>query len=397
MPAKNHPARIWSLTLSLTLLLSGLLVIATPTGAAQAASAQITDGAFVWGVKTSWRNYIGPYREESGAGSNSGDGATVASYSEVNGRMVPDAWSFPVESGEFDPETNTTTLDLAGFVHFRSWYGQVHPDQWALDTKFSDLSVVISADEQVLRGTHTGYLREDPGGALHEDVDVVLARLDLTNSSATFGPPTTSFDAIPVTAGPGLSIYGEGTTLDNASLSYQGPGALPDLTEHFDAPGVPALEPAAEYSTGRSGSALDLRQLLVSGDGATLFAITRYDEGPITFTALDAETMTPLGTPFNYQPVTDSQPQYRFTIDPATDTLFFLGRFEGEPVPGSSPSQGAEHVIHSLTFDGSTFTEATIGKLRDSKVTLNGEQTIVWSSYTSALTWNPIKGELLIA
>ena len=55
--------------------------------------------------------------------------------------------------------TETTVIEFDGYVHFQAWYGLLAPEKYALDTKYSDLEVVIGPDEQVLRGTHTGYLR----------------------------------------------------------------------------------------------------------------------------------------------------------------------------------------------------------------------------------------------
>ncbi|WP_181410777.1 HtaA domain-containing protein [Nocardioides humi] len=312
---------------------------------------------------------------------------------------LPEAWRFPVESGEFDADTDTTTLDLGGYVHFRGYFDYPVAGKWGLDTRFSDLRLVISPEEQVLRGTHTGYLREDPGGELYEDVDVVLARLDIATGTSTFGPPTTSLAGVQTVAGPGLSVYGEGTVLDDIAIDYEGPGGLPDLTEHFDAPGVPALEPAAAYSLGYKGTGDELRRLLVSGDGATLFAFTRLDgAAEVTVRALDAATMTPVGHPFTYRASPAGDRLYRFAIDPATDTLFFLTANGGEPVEGDASGRGVENVVHSLTFDGTDFTEGTVGRLRDSQVTSQSDGTkSVHQVFVSALTWNPVAEELLVA
>ncbi|SDD50260.1 HtaA domain-containing protein [Nocardioides lianchengensis] len=394
----HRPRSLTALAATLALLASGLVVLLAPAPSATAAAAPLTEGSLVWGVKASWRRYIGPYEEATGAGARAEDGATVAATEQTEGGItLPKAWRFPVESGAFDADTGTTTLDLAGSLHFRAWYGQVAPGTWGLDTRFSDLSLEISRDAQVLRGTHTGYLRGDPGGELHVDEDVVLAKFDIAAAQTTFGPPTTSYDAIPTTAGPGLSIYGEGTTLDNTSFSYEGAGALPDLTEHFDLPGAPVLEPAALYSTGRTGNATLQRRLLVSGDGKRLFALTTGADDDLTVTALDAATMTPVGTPVELDLHDLAQPQYRFTIDPATDTIFYLGLHEGDPVPGSNGGLGVEHVVHSLTFDGTRFTTGVVGRLRDSTTRTVGQNVVVSGTETSQLIWNGLEQELLIA
>lgn len=374
---RTLPALMTALSLVAATLAAVAVAVATTPSRAAAASTTISDGHLIWGVKESWRTYIGA------DGSHTGDGASVTNVVVEGNRSRAEAFRFPIESGTYDPATRTTTLDLAGYVHFQSWLGQVTPGQYALDTKYSDLTVTISPTEQVIRGTHTGYDRADPGGELHVDRDVVLAKLDVTGGTQTFGPPTTTWTDVPAVAGAGTGIYGEGTTLDPVTITYTGAGGRPDLTETFDQPGRPVVEAGPTWQSGSKDywTAGATRALETSGDGTTLFS---YEVTPATgrrlvVTAIDAVTMTPLGTPFSYT-YPEGSPRYvRSAIDPKTDTLFFV-------------SGGTGTTVHGLRFDRSsgTFTADVVGRLRDRSEGHGGVP-------VGPLTWNPVKDELLVS
>jgi hypothetical protein len=371
------PAMLTALSLVATTL--GLVATAPRARAADApaTSTTISDGAVTWGVKESWRKYIGA------DGSHTGDGASITDVVVEGSRSWAEAFRFPIESGTYDAATRTTTLDLGGYVHFQSWLGQITPGQYALDTKYSDLSLTISPTAQVIRGTHTGYDRSDPGGELHVDRDVVLAKLDVTGGAHIFGPPTTTWSDIPTVAGAGANIYGEGTTIDPVTITYTGAGGRPDLTEVFDQPGRPVVEAGPTWQSSSkdywtNGAA---RALETSGDGTTLFSyeVTPKTDRRLVVTAIDAATMKPIGTPFSYA-YPDGSPQYvRSALDPATDTLFFV-------------SGGSQTTVRSLHFDrdAGTFTADVVGRLRD-PVAGHGAVPV------GPLTWNAVKDELLVS
>lgn len=360
--------------LSLVAATLGIIATAPPS---QAAASVISDGSVTWGIKETWRKYIGA------DGSHTGDGASITNVVVQGNRTWAEAFRFPIESGTYDPETRTTTLDLAGYVHFQSWLGQITPGQYALDTKYSDLTVTISPTEQVIRGTHTGYDRSDPGGELHVDDDVVLAKLDVTGGTQVFGPPTTTWTGIPAVAGAGASIYGEGTTIDPVTISYPGPGGAPDLSEVFDQPGQPVVVagPTWQSTSKDYWTAGAARALETSGDGKTLFSyeVTPQTDERLVVTAIDAATMEPIGTPFTYT-YPEGSPQYvRSAIDPKTDTLFYV-------------SGGEQTTVRSLTFDrdAGTFEAAVVGSLRD-PVAGHGAVPV------GPLVWNDVKDELLVS
>jgi hypothetical protein len=356
------------LALALTLAtLPALLVLGT-AGPARAAATEFTGGTVSWGIKASWRRYIG-------TGSQAGDGATIDGWDG----NTPTGFTFPIESGSFDPATNTTTLDLAGYVHFQQWYGVVRPDQYALDTKFSDLTLIIGPAVQELRGTHTGYLRDDPGGELHEDVDVVLASFDLTGATTDFAADRTTWTDIPTVAGAGFSIYPEGQAIDPLSIDYPGPGGMPDLQERFAQPGVPVLTEGARWSTGSttSGTSGTGRTLLVSPRGDVVYAVQVNPQtaNHLVVQALDATSLAPVGTPYE-QPLAATGTTQRFirtAVDPATDTLFYLTGRDGE--------DGDEVTAHALVYDRSTGTFAH---------QVVGAVAVGANAAVSGVAWNPV-------
>lgn len=366
-------APLLTLVLGLTTL-PALLVVATPAPA-QAAPSSFTGGTVSWGIKASWRRYIG-------TGSQAGDGATVDGWDG----NTPTGFTFPIESGTFDPATSTTTLDLGGYVHFQQWYGVVQPDKYALDTKYSELTLTIGPDVQEIRGNHTGYLRSDAGGELHEDVDVVLASFDVSAATTDFAADRTRWTDIPTVAGEGFRIYSAGSAIDPVSIDYPGPGGLPDLEERFAQPGVPVLAPAGRWSTGTttSGSSGTGRSLVVSPRGDVVYGIqvSPQTSNNLVVQALDATTLAPVGTPY-LQPLPTTGTTQRFirtAVDPATDTLFYL--------TGRDGTGGNEVTAHALTYDRDTtsFLHRTVGSV------------VVATTGTAVggVAWNAVDQELAV-
>lgn len=358
--------------LALVLPLAGLSLVA-PAPAARAATTDITSGTVSWGIKASWRSYIGA------AGTTGGDGAVV----RRSPSGAADGFDFPVTSGTYDDATRTTTLRLGGWVRF-----QAYPEpsgRFTLDSTFKDLEVRIGPDAQEIRGTYVGYSRDDPGGALHEDVDVVLATLDVAGAEDTaFADGHARWDAIPSQGGEGQRLYAPGTTFDPVTIAYDGPGGIPDLAERFDQPGAPVLSEGARWLSGStvSGGANAQRSLEVSARGDVVYA-TQFDAAhgaqKLIVTALDAQDLTPVGTPYTHTMVaTGGSGRFlRTALDPVTDTLFLVTAKDG--------AAQNEVTLRTLRFDrsGGTFTAGVAGVLLTSS-----------APGVSALTWNRVAGEL---
>lgn len=309
-----------------------LLVVASfavSSGTAAAAEHPVSEGRLLWSLKESWRKYIGPDLEV-------GDGTEITGWVEnKSGKLLyPEGFSFPVGSGSYDDESSTTTLRLEGYVRFRGHCAAEAPEDCLLDTKFSDLEVEIGPEAQVLRGTHTGYLRTDPGGELHEEPDVVLAKFDIAGATTDFGGGESKWTGIPTVAGPGFSIYGESTVLDPTSFEYVGPGGIPDLSEKWDTPGAPGLDPGGAWL---SDSASGARVLHASPGGEVVHTVDlvapQTVDAELVLAARDAETLEPVGTPFVWAfpgALIGDRHELRTAFDPATESIFFVTCNEGE-------------------------------------------------------------------
>lgn len=358
--------------LSLALVLAGAALVA-PVSPARAASTDISTGTVSWGIKASWRSYIGAHNTTTGGG---------ATVSGVTGN-VADGFDFPVTSGSYDDATRTTTLQLAGWVRFQAYRDDA--GRYALDSTFTDLELRMGPDAQEIRGTYVGYSRDDPGGAMEEYVDVVLATLDPAGAAGTsFEADRTTWDAIPSQGGDGQALYAPGTTFDPVSVDYEGPGGMPDLAERFAEPGAPVLGEGARWLSGSavSGGNNASRSLEVSAQGDLVYAVqfdAAHGAQNLIFTALDAQELTPVGTPYTHPMVaTGSAGRFlRTAIDPATDTIFFVTAKDG--------TAQNEVTLRTVRFDrvNGTFDAGVVGAIATST-----------SPGVGNLTWNRASGEL---
>ncbi|MFI5425856.1 HtaA domain-containing protein [Aeromicrobium sp. UC242_57] len=200
-------------------MLSGL--VAAPAPQSMAAEHQITDGTVTWGIKASWRNYIGS------TGTLLDGGVT---------RNSDGTFDWPVASGSFDDISNSLRIDLAGSVHFRSH--QAPDGSYILDSLFKDLYLTISPTEQTIRGTYSGNPRE--GGDRVETEDAVLATIDITSADFDVSGGATTWGSARTFGGPDNGLYKEGTPFDPVSIDYTGPGGIPELGDKFEDQGAPS-------------------------------------------------------------------------------------------------------------------------------------------------------------
>lgn len=383
----TSPRRIVSLLTSVVLVLAGLVVISKISSpSANAAIYQVEQGKLVWGIKESWRKYIGL------SGTHVADGASITGVVEPGTQQEYAAgFEFPVTSGSFDSDTNTTMLNLAGSVHFQKWPDFTGPGKYGLDTQYSDLSLEISPTSQVIRGTHVGYSREDPGGELFTDPDVVLAKFDISGATTTFETDHSTWSEIPTFAGEWLRIYGENQIIDRASFDYTGPGEIPDLTETFDQAGVPNLALGAKWVSDSTSNSVsrDNRQLYVPSSGGLVHTVeinaANQAAGKLTITARDAVSLAPVGTSYSFGPYPNAtRGQYGKTAyDSATGTVFFVTGMDGTPA--------VQTTVRAATWNTTTqsFDISVVGRLRDAA-------TATTQVNLEALVWNPIASELAV-
>ncbi|MDO8186857.1 HtaA domain-containing protein [Conexibacter sp. JD483] len=360
------------------------VTLATATAAALAGAAapagatehQIASGHLTWGIKESWRRYIG-------TGTTVDGGAQIDGWVGSGDTAYPTTFTFPVAAGTYDDVTRSTRLRLSGSVHFQSWCGLVEPGKCALDTRFSDLELTIDPVEQVLRGTHVGYSRSDPGGALHVDRDVVLATYDISGATTDFSGGQSSWTGLPTVAGPGFNIYAESTLVDTTSFAYSGPGGLPDLAEHWDTAGAPGLRAGAAW-LGDADSAA--RALHPSTQQPVVHTVDLAGVGTSTarlvVAARDARTLDAVGAPFTWSfPAASASDEQllRTAFDPATDTVFFVTSHDGA-THDETTVRAATWNSASQSYDVSEL--GSLGAMPDVYRRVEG------------IVWNPVRAEL---
>jgi hypothetical protein len=199
-----------------------LVLLLGTAGTAAAAPTPITAGAGLdWGLKASWRTYIGT------AGTTLSDGAT---YDAASGRF-----HFPVTGGSYDPETRETTVQFGGTVQFLGHCegeGGTHVRPCALDTTLSAPRIELTGDGGFLYGKMVS--RPIDGGELEDLPDVQIAALDLEDATPVVQSGKVTWDGLEArmaAEGSKVFTYAIGTLLDAVSLGYDGDGGTPALEE----------------------------------------------------------------------------------------------------------------------------------------------------------------------
>lgn len=378
---RTFVASLVSLVLGLTAFASAFVLSPLAAGPASAASAgpvDITDGSVTWGIKASWRAYIGP------AGTDLSGGVTQ----NADGEFV-----WPVTSGSFDDATDTLKLSLAGQAHFDGYCtDNVARTGCLLDSTFKDLSLEISPTRQVVVGTYLGIPQSDPGGAQDVYEDVVLAQMDITGVTPSVTGGATTWPALPTVAGPGLQLYAAGTPIDPVSLAYTGPGGAPSLAETFAQPDAPALTPGPTWtSTAKVDTTANTNaaQFTVYGSTAHDVAhVVQYADvappgdvnGNYVVKALDDDDLTEQATA---SVAGGDYGFFRTAYDPATDSVFVLSG----NLTGASASDGVGFTVTRLQYDGSGYQQSTVGTF-----SING----IASPEVDRMQWNPVDGELAL-
>jgi hypothetical protein len=201
-------------------LLCALIASAFAGQAAHAAAVSIENGSVDWGIRESWRGYIGG----GGAITVSGGAqlCNVSTCSGVNGAAPGDFIRFPVVSGSFDEDTHALELELGGAVDFEYAAHGLH-------NSFSKLHVSLADGLSVVRGDASAY----PVGAPTPETwtNVVIVELLTADPQYSFNDPTSIWTSIPSTiAADGVDIFGGfyslGESMDPVTIRYTGPGGV---------------------------------------------------------------------------------------------------------------------------------------------------------------------------
>lgn len=213
------------LLIALALLLPALVSAPGRASAAPAAApVAIEEGTVVWGVRASFRHYIGT------GGITMSDGLTANGQGE---------FVFDVSGGSYDPESKRLQLDLVGTVHFAAHEG-------ALDMTFRNLEVVIDGQQPAIFADVTS---KTLAGEVVELGRVPVVDIAFEGKSPQISggrtvwtdlPSTLAEDSAPAFAG----FYQAGSSMDPIDIDYVGPGGVPVYTaENVVASGAPMYEP----------------------------------------------------------------------------------------------------------------------------------------------------------
>ncbi|MDO8212633.1 HtaA domain-containing protein [Conexibacter sp. CPCC 206217] len=276
--------------------LAALAVMLLSSAPALAAQIPIARGdGLDWGLKESWRRYIGD------GGTTVSDGAT---------RNADGTFHFPVTGGSYEDTTRTTTVQFGGTLVFLGHCegGGAYERPCALDMTLTDPRVELTEDGGFLYAKMTSKPIE--GGEAVDLPDVRLAALDLEDAAPVVAAGVTSWNRLPATvtaAGSQVFTYAIGTVIDPVSFSYEGPGGKP-LGEVWSEPNL-----ATYTAAPLAGAAVATRLAPGLSSSETLV------RGPASIAIADPATLVPK-TPT----ASIAMGVVRDTIafDPSTRTIF---------------------------------------------------------------------------
>lgn len=342
MSLPRRTPRAWTLALALLATLLTLLAMSAPPGA-RAAQTPITTGPGLnWGLKESWRNYIGA------AGTTTSNGATI---------NADGTFHFPILSGSYDDVTHDTTVQFRGTLQFLSHCeGGIAVRPCALDMTMADPRVEITEDGAFLYAKMTS--RPITGGEIVDYPAVKIAELDVEAATPTIADGTTSWAGLPATVSPegsAVFTYPTGTIIDPVSFAYDGPGGKP-AGEQWSTPDVAVY--ANSPLTSEPGQTL--KWTLPGRTAGERFGV--YGQDSSGFALLDAAT-------YAVKPGTlvDRYVEAKsIAFDPATATAFYTttganvsleahtwngSAWVGGPVPDSEVPLASDHQIGGGVWD----------------------------------------------
>lgn len=330
-------AKIASVALALSLLTSGLSTIAAPATAdeptADPAITRITSGTVTWGFKKSWRDYM------------AGDGTKVLDGASQN---TAGEFEFPIKAGTFNSEANELKLELAGTLLFRGYCDAT--DFCTLDSTYKNFAVTINQNEQSIRADHRGRPRDGGNTDMVEEENALIGVLDINAVSPTSAESQSTWTGIPVSAGPGVRLYSEGTAFDALSLTYQGPSGKPDIGEHWTPEGTPQLSEGVKSAA--SSDYRSMRRLEYSKNADVVHQFSFSDSTistpqTVDFTAYDPRSLEPVAPSKKVTLTTSQLTKLTATYAADTDSLYYATT----PV-----AAGSEGLVHRVDFDAETKT-----------------------------------------
>jgi hypothetical protein len=305
-----------------------------------------------WGMKESWRNYVG-YPLETSEGAGISKEFDVFPYYQLG-------WKFL--AGSYDPADGTTILRYGGKVHWTAHEG-------ILDVTFADPVVTISATEATI--CVDAWSKSQKTGEIEHFENADIADLDVSGISPVVEGGATTWTEIPSAGGADVETvfggnYSPGVAFDHVSFSYQGPGEAPDLGEHWDEPGSSPLRLDGNTIVATNGFQLDFAWFLLDRDRRIAWfeqGKSPSEQGTRMYRAFSLDRMEALGQPLEITP--DSPERVRRTMFYDSNT----GRFFFE-----SPDENFRWLKYSVDDEG------WLGGVVEGAFPLLGQGPLMWNS-----------------
>lgn len=348
LPRRTPRAR--SLALALLIVLLTLLASSAPPRAGAAQTPIATGPGLDWGLKQSWRTYIGL------AGTSASNGATI---------NADGSFHFPVVSGSYDDVTHDTVVQFRGTLQFLGHcQGGIAVRPCDLDMTMADPRVEITEDGAFLYAKMTS--RPITGGEIVDYPAVKVVELDVESAQPALGGGVTRWTDLAATVAPeGADVftYPVGTVVDPVAFAYDGPGGKP-AGEQWSPPDVAVYastalttEPGQTLKWTLPGRTAGERLGVYGQDsqGIALLDAATYGVKPGTFEGFRAEPQS-------------------VAFDPKTATAFFA-------------SPGTSSTIEAWTWNGTAWTG---GPVADTTASIPNGQDI------GGGVWDPIGKRYLL-
>lgn len=282
------------------------LVNVSETPRALATETQISEGSVTWGIKDTWRRYIGN-------GVTLSDGVTTNEAGE---------YVWPIRSGVYDADTKALTLYLGGEAHF-----QAYPNgdgTFILDSTFKNPVVEISQDQQTIFMDYVGVDRETFEPVVGSKLP--MANLDLSSADFQTGDGFTSWSRINTFGTGEGGLYEEGTPYDFLSIEYAGEGGIPNLETPLLSSASPELHLAASWYEEQKTQENN-RLMLPSYDSGLVYSIEKSNwvnnraGGSIIVRAHQYSDLSVIATAEFDLGVERS---FKYALDESTNSIFFV-------------------------------------------------------------------------
>lgn len=344
------------------------LVNAQETPRALASEIQISEGSVTWGIKDTWRKYIGN-------GVTLSDGVTTNEAGE---------YVWPIRSGVYDDNTKALILYLGGEAHF-----QAYPNgdgTFILDSTFKNPVIEISQDQQTIFMDYIGVDRETFEPVVGSKLP--MANLDLSSADFQTDDGLTSWSNIKTFGTGEGGLYEEGTPYDSLNIEYEGEGGIPNLETPLLSSESPELHLAASWYEEQKTQENN-RVALPAFNSDLVFSVERSNwvnnraGGKIIVRAHQYSDLSVIATEEFDLGVDRS---FNYVLDESTNSIFFV---DGQRSVNDSGVSEIHFSAFRIVFDR----DAQAFRLEEIADLIQAPRS---SDAVSALTWDDVHKRLTV-